>query len=316
MTQSIYEFTLPLPITQATRQTAQEFANQQPNPNKAEQVRLNTLAVLVVQDYLQLMEIPTRLTASDSWNRVLRLCADVADLQVTGLGRLECRPVLPNQTLCSVPPETWSDRIGYVVVELDETAESAQILGFVPRATTETLPLNQLRSPEDLLDHLAELRHPQPSAVANLSQWMQGAIDESWQTLEALLNPVQLSPAIAFRTRDSDRGLATQSPAKPINLDGIIAALAVDANPQSDGSMEVSIQLHPPIDGFLPLGTRFFMLNEQGESMLNEEGEVELDATANGTEDRLELQMGGTPGERFTIQISLNQTQFTQDFVI
>jgi hypothetical protein len=308
MTRSIYEFALPLPITQATRQTAQDFANQQPNPTKAEQIRLNTLAVLVVQDYLQLMEIPTRLTASDSWNRVLRLCADVADLQVAGLGRLECRPVLPNQTLCPVPPESWSDRIGYVVVELDEAAESAQLLGFVPKATTETLLLNQLRSPEELLDHLAELRHPQPSLVANLSQWMQGAIDESWQTLETLLNPAQLSPAIAFRTRDSDRGLAAQSPAKPIDLDGIVAALAVDAKPQSNGSVEVFIQLHPPTEGFLPLGTQF--------SILNEISEVELETTATGTEDFLEWQISGIPGDRFTIQISLNQTQFTQEFVI
>ncbi|MCY7390786.1 MAG: DUF1822 family protein, partial [Leptolyngbyaceae cyanobacterium CAN_BIN12] len=150
MTQSIDDFALPLPITQIIRQTAQEFANQQPNPQKLEQVRLNTLAVLVVHNYLQLMEIPSSLTASDSWNRVLRLCADMADLQVLGLGRLECRPVLPNQTLCRVPPETWSDRIGYVVVELDEAAESAQLLRFVTRATTEELTLSQFRSPEEL----------------------------------------------------------------------------------------------------------------------------------------------------------------------
>ncbi|MEX0270157.1 DUF1822 family protein [Leptolyngbyaceae cyanobacterium UHCC 1019] len=303
MTQSIYEFALPLPITQATRQTAQEFANQQPNPQKAEQVRLNTLAVLVVEDYLQLMEIPTRLTASDSWNRVLRLGADVADLQVTGLGQLECRPVLPNQTLCSVPPETWSDRIGYVVVELDEASSSAQLLGFVPKAATEELPLNQLRSPEELLDHLAELRHPQPSFVANLSQWMQGAIDESWQTLEALLNPAQLSPAIAFRGR-----LGAQAPAKRIDLNGVAAVLAVDARPIADESTDICLQLHPPIDGFLPVGTRF--------SVLNEVGEVELETTATGTEDFLEWQVGCISGDRFSVQITLNEVYITQDFVI
>ncbi|PZV07805.1 MAG: hypothetical protein DCF22_21405 [Leptolyngbya sp.] len=303
MTQLTDDFALPLPITQATRQTAQAFASQQPNPQKAEQVRLNTLAVLVVHDYLQLMEISTNLPASDSWNRVLRLCADVADLQVAGLGRLECRPVLPNQTLCPVPSETWSDRIGYVVVELDEAAETAQLLGFVPRATTETLLLNQLRSPEELLDHLAELRYPQPSFVANLSQWIQGAIDESWQTLEELLNPAQLSPAIAFRNR-----LAAQSPAKSINLAGVVVALAVDVRPQADGSTDVFIQLHPPIDGFLPVGTQF--------SVLNEVGEVELETTATGTEDFLEWQIGGRQGDRFTVQIAHNQTQFTQDFII
>ncbi len=303
MTQSIYEFALPLPITQATRQTAQEFANQQPNPNKAKQVRLNTLAVLVMQDYLQIMEIPTDLTASDSWNQVLRLCADMADLQVTGLGRLECRPVLPNQTFCSVPPETWGDRIGYVVVELDEAAGSAQLLGFVPRASTEELPLSQLRSPEDLLDHLAALRHPQPSVLVNLSQWLQGAIDESWQTLEALLNPAPFSPAIAFRNR-----LATQTPAKLIDLNGILLALAIDVRPQANSSTDICLQLHPPTDGSLPIGTRF--------AILNEVGEVELETIATGTEDFLEWQIGGTLGDRFTIELSLDQAQFSQDFII
>jgi len=303
MTQLTYQFALPLPITQATRQMAQEFANQHSNANKADQVRLNTLAVLVVQDYLQLMDIPTNLTASDSWNQVLRLCADVADLQVAGLGRLECRPVLPNQTLCPVPPETWTDRIGYVVVELDEAAESAQLLGFVPRATTEELPLSQLRSPEELLDHLAELRYPQPSALANLSQWIQGAIDEGWQTLEELLNPAQLSPAIAFRGR-----LGTQTPSKRIDLNGVAAVLAVDARPLADESTDICLQLHPPIDGFLPIGTRF--------SVLNEVGEVELETTATGTEDFLEWQVGCTSGDRFSVQVSLNEVHITQDFVI
>ncbi len=303
MTQSTYQFALPLPITQATRQMAQEFANQHSNANKADQVRLNTLAVLVVQDYLQLMDIPTNLTASDSWNQVLRLCADVADLQVAGLGRLECRPVLPNQTLCPVPPETWTDRIGYVVVELDEAAESAQLLGFVPRATTEELPLSQLRSPEELLDHLAELRYPQPSALANLSQWIQGAIDEGWQTLEELLNPAQFSPAIAFRGR-----LGTQTPSKRIDLNGVAAVLAVDARPLADESTDICLQLHPPIDGFLPIGTRF--------SVLNEVGEVELETTATGTEDFLEWQVGCTSGDRFSVQVSLNEVHITQDFVI
>ena len=69
------DFSLSLPITQAARRIAQEFAAEQPTPQKSEQVRLNTLAVCVVNDYLQMMAIPTDLTANDSWNPVVRLCA-------------------------------------------------------------------------------------------------------------------------------------------------------------------------------------------------------------------------------------------------
>ncbi|NES86616.1 MAG: DUF1822 family protein, partial [Moorea sp. SIO2B7] len=75
---------LHLPITEEARQTAQKFAQEQPNYQKAAQVRLNTLAIWVVNDYLKLMGITTNLTAGDSWNRLLRMCADVADLEIIG----------------------------------------------------------------------------------------------------------------------------------------------------------------------------------------------------------------------------------------
>ncbi len=60
-TYQLDDFALKLPISQIARITAQQFANQQPNPEKAEQVRLNTLAVWVVNDYLQMMDIATDL---------------------------------------------------------------------------------------------------------------------------------------------------------------------------------------------------------------------------------------------------------------
>src|SRR6478672_10226529 len=104
-TQEIEDYSLPLPITQTAYNTAQRFSLQQPNPQKAEQVHLNTLAVYAVNDYLQLMGIPTEVTAGDSWNPVMRLCTDVADLEVTGKGRLECRPVKISESTCHVPLE-------------------------------------------------------------------------------------------------------------------------------------------------------------------------------------------------------------------
>jgi hypothetical protein len=129
-TNEMEDFALPLPITRMARRTAEEFANRQPTPQKAEQVRLNTLAVCVVNDYLQMMGIPTDLSVGDSWNPVVLLGADVADLEVTGVGRLECRPVRMHQQTCHIPPEVLSDRIGYVVVQIDESSLEATVLGF------------------------------------------------------------------------------------------------------------------------------------------------------------------------------------------
>ena len=328
MTHRTYEFALTLPLTQGARRTALEFASQQPTPAKAEQVRLNTLAVLVMQDYFQLMEIPTDLQAGDGWDPVMRVCMDVADLELPGVGRLECRPVKPDCDRCLVPAETWEDRVGYVVVQVDEASSEAQILGFVPMVNDEELALNQLRSPEDLLDHLYELRqslvtiptgssrvNPTREVVAqtvtHLSSWLQNAVREGqdaiaagWQTVEQVLNPVALSPAYAFR-----RGGSSVRYAKRIHLGNDVVAFVVDVRSETDFEHAIRLQLHP-VDGGtqLPRGLQL--------AVLDQTGEVLIDAQATGNEDFLELQIDGATGEEFQVQIQLNSFENTQSFVI
>ena len=151
---------LILPITEAGRQVATAFANRQPTQKKMEQVHANTLAVWVVNDYLQLMSIPTQLEVGDSWNPVVQLSADVADLEVVGIGRLECRPVASGAATCYVPPEVWWDRVGYVGVEIHASLRRATLLGFTPTAAeTEHFPLAQLQPLEALLAHLSKCFH-------------------------------------------------------------------------------------------------------------------------------------------------------------
>lgn len=154
---SITNLTLRLVLTQTAKKIAQVFAAQQPTPQKQQQVQLNTLAVCLMNDYLQKMKIQTDLASGDSWNPVLRLCSDVADLLVVGVGRLECRPIMPKQTVCVVPPEVWEDRIGYVVVEIDTLHRKANLLGFASRVTSDELPLNQLQPPRKLISYLQKI---------------------------------------------------------------------------------------------------------------------------------------------------------------
>ncbi len=310
MTNDIYEFALPLPITQGARQIAQGFAKQQPTPTKAEQVRLNTLAVLVTQDYMQLMDIPTNLSAGDSWNPVMRTCTNVADLELPGVGRLECRPVKPNEERCQVPAETWEDRIGYVVVQVDESSQAAQILGFVPAATDEELSLSDLRSPEELLEHLDALRSsPVERTLTNLSTWLQNtlqsgqqAIAAGWQAVEQVLTPSELSHAYAFRRNSVRR-------AKRIVLGDQAIALVVDMQAETAEQIAIRLQLHP-VDNHpnLPPGLQM--------AILDDTGNVVIDATATGNEDFLELQIDGASGEVFHLQMRLNSFQDTQAFVI
>jgi len=322
MTHSTHEFALTLPITQTIHQTASTFARQQPTPAKAEHVRLNTLSVLVVQNYLQLMEIPTDLTVSDSWDAVMRVCLDVADLEVPGVGRLECRPVQPNRDRCLVPAETWEDRVGYVVVQIDESASEAQILGFVPSVSEEEVLLNQLRSPEDLLDHLDQLRQVRTAVseatparvervLTDLGNWLQStlqegqqAIAQGWQMVDQVLNQSALSPAYAFR-----RAGTSVRRAKRVQLGGVTVALIVEVQVETDYQTDIRLQLHPVDDQMnLPTGLQM--------AVLDVDDQVVIDAQATGAEDFLELQIDGASGEEFSVQLRLNSFEDTQAFVI
>jgi hypothetical protein len=208
--QMLNETVLPMPITRKAIQTAEQFAAGIPHPQKSEQVYLNTLAVQAVHDYLQLMGIDTNLQQSDSWNPVVRMCEDVADLMVTGLGKLECRPVLseiikdletPIQSstvpLCPIPLEVQDERIGYVVVDINQQTKKATLLGFTKTAGTGELFWHQLESVDALFDHLDSLTQPQ----VRLSQWLENVFETDWQDATSLLETTT-NPASPQR-RDS-----------------------------------------------------------------------------------------------------------------
>lgn len=150
-------FALPLPISQAAHRIASHLASQQYTSQKASQVRLNTIAVCVVNDYLQMLGIATELANSNIWKPAVRLTADMADLEIVGVGTLECRPVQKHNQTCYIPAEVWSNRIGYVVVQIDKSLREAALLGFSETAAIEELPLNKLRPVEDLIEHLHQL---------------------------------------------------------------------------------------------------------------------------------------------------------------
>lgn len=150
---------IPLPLT--AHQLADAFAAQQPTPEQSDRVRRNTLVVWAVNQYLTLLDVTTDVSAGDSWNPILRSGEDVADLVLPDLGRLECRPFMPGEAEIRLPEEVRTDRIGYVAVELGADLKQAWILGFIPSLDVmnpaTVLRRNELRSREELLDHLFRL---------------------------------------------------------------------------------------------------------------------------------------------------------------
>lgn len=188
--------TISVPLRRADRQQAQTFKDLQPIAEKAEQVYENTLAVLATHHYLDMIDIPTDLENSYSQNPIAFLSTNVADLYVPeARGRLECRVVRAGEETCFIPEEVWSDgnqgdRIGYVVVQLNETNTEAIVLGFVPEVSVERLPLSYLRSLDDLIETIyAPVLSPLPvlaNTFVQLQQWLENQVEKIWQPTETL----------------------------------------------------------------------------------------------------------------------------------
>lgn len=148
-----------VPLVQTAYKIAEQFSLRQKDPQKAKQVYFNSLAVYAVRFYMKCMGIETDWEKSESWEFVTQTLLDVADLDLPGLGKLECRPVLLESESVSIPLDVHEDRIGYVVVQFDDSLDHATLLGFFAIAPKEEeLSLNQLQPLEDLPEHLEKFR--------------------------------------------------------------------------------------------------------------------------------------------------------------
>ncbi|MFB2891612.1 DUF1822 family protein [Aerosakkonemataceae cyanobacterium BLCC-F50] len=151
-----------VPLTSKAYKLAKSFQSQYENPAKATQVYLNTLAVYAVNTYCQCLSIETNLEASESLNPVMQSLMNIADLEIEGIGKLECRPVLPEDEDCFISAETWSNRLGYVAVEINDSSREATLLGFYLPAYTlemrERIYLKDFQPLETLLDYLDRLK--------------------------------------------------------------------------------------------------------------------------------------------------------------
>jgi Protein of unknown function (DUF1822) len=322
--QDLENIAIPLPITTETREIARNFARQQADREKAKQVLHNTLAVLTVKNYLEMLGIATDLSNSDSWNPVMRVCDNVADLDILDLGKLECRPLQSSDTSCHIPMEVWDSRLGYVMVKIDDSLRKALLLGFMAQVASEEIAVADLQPIEALIDRLHDLRAlTTNSAVINLGEWFNNIFTPGWSTVETLLNPRQLIPAWGFRNAESADFNSKQPTsadetehvqrAKLINL-GIQlkdrpVVLLVDISPEANGSMAVTLQVHPSSNAAYLPETLILRVVESS-------GQVFMEAQARSRDNFIQLQFSGEAKELFTVQIMLDDAELTEQFQI
>ena len=298
----IEEKSIPLPITSRALRMAQQFADQQPTQEKKEQVYFNTLAVCVVNDYMEIMDIPTDLLGADSWNPAMRLYADVADLKLPELGHLECRPVRSG-TLCYIPPEVPDDRIGVVVVEIDALHQEATLLGFAKTVRPGEFSINQLQPIDDLLEHLERLERNQ--AEVNLREWLQNIFEAGWQSVEEILAPI--APNLAFRKRSG----VTRAKLVDLGIQllGHSVVMIVTLTPVTSVEIQIMLQVHPTDEqAYLP--------NNLTVKVLDEEGAAVMEAHARTANTHITLEFSAQLGERFSVRLELGDMSNTSNFVV
>lgn len=289
-------FTAPLGIK--THRQAEEFRQQQKTPQKGKQVYLNTLAVSAVEFYLKCMGIKTDVAASDSFDPVMQTLMDVADLEVSNLGKLECRPVLPNQEFMEIPAEVWSDRIGYVAVQMIPSLKEATLLGFVETARGEKLDLSELGSLEYFLEYMSKLK-----PLVKLSQWMDNIFDAGWQAVETLWPQQQPQLAFNFRKRDGVERV------KQLDLEWADdrVALLVAMDGELDAERNIVVEVHPSGgQTYLPDNLQLMVL--EGEEML-------MQVVAKSSKN-IQCEFQGEQGESFSIKVGMGSTSVTERFII
>ncbi len=310
----IYDFmtpdsiTLTLPITSRAMEFARQFAQQQFTPAKRDRVCLNTLAVCTVNNYLEMMGFETNLPGGDSWHPIARMGGNVADLEVNGIGKLECIPVRAEDTEYAIPAEVWLDRVGYLFVEINLAAQFATIRGFIPQATA-IVSRDRLRSPEDLIDRLHGLM---ATPLVRLDRWLDGLEEtfiNGWQSIESLFT----TPELAFRsisvpTRPDliQRGKVVDL---GIQLSSNQIALVVELSPIEDRD-RIQVRLKVcPVD-------RAYLLSNIQLIILDEFDRVFLEAQSRSADSLIQLEFTGTPGEKFGVVVKLGNAEVIEQFTI
>ncbi|MEA5467161.1 DUF1822 family protein [Leptothoe sp. PORK10 BA2] len=207
MTSSTDLLSLFVPLTTADREQAERIARLQVTDEEATRVYRNTLAVLATAQYLKMLDIDSDLEASYSFNPAVQLVADMADLYIPETRRcIECRSVHPGESRVYIPEEVWEDRLGFVIVQINDNGTRADLLGFVTEVSIEQLPLSYLHP----LDELVDVIEDTPTLVTVLSDWLQGKVSEAWRTLTEIAQPPidNLRPTFRHRSFTQNNELA------------------------------------------------------------------------------------------------------------
>lgn len=306
-----------VPINSQMIQFAENLSQQQLSERKKREIYLNTLAILAVDFYCKCMEIKTELNKSYGLDNVMLSLMNTASLFIKDKGLLECRPVLPREKYCQIPPEVTSERIGYMIVEIDDNDRKARIIGFVESVDNQDkLSLVVLRPLEDFLAYLHKLQFAEiaktpvtqiSESLVKLSKWFEGLLDSGWESELAFAKDISPINTTTEKSVKQEVGgakfIQLIHPSEPVLL--ILRQTRLNGD-----EVEIVLRLYPASESiFLLDGIQMTLLDEQDKPI----PQLEKQAKASNW---LQLRFKGNIGDKFSLRISLGSESITEKFVI
>ncbi len=298
--------TFTVNLTQKAHQLAEIFCNNHSNLQKSEQVYLNTLAIYSVNHYLQCLGFTTDWKASNSYDVIMQSFLDIADLEVIDRGKLECRVVLPDAEFVNIPQEVWNARIGYIIVQLDESLETATLLGFIPRVAKEQLPLNQLRKLEEFPQYLQQITPP-----IDLNEWFEDVLQQGWKTLESLFNTESVGNLnLSFKDASHLQIEEVAQAVKRIEFGEVSVLMLAALKSEEDKQINVRLRIYPDSEEkYLPENLKLAILSDSGETL--------KEVTSRSIDNFIQLpSFRCSSQESFKIKLSFNNICFTESFFL
>ncbi|MCC5636993.1 DUF1822 family protein [Nostoc sp. CHAB 5844] len=156
-------------------------------------------------------------------------------------------------------------------------------------------------------------QQPQSCSVqVNLSRWLEGIYDNTWEAIETFLLFNSNSLALNFRSSFGS-GVGSIKRAKLIDLgmeiESQTVVLLVAFMPEDSQQFSIRVQLHPANGEYLPVNIKLALLLESGEMIQQ--------VQAREQDNYIQLKrFDGEVGECFSIQITFDSYQITENFVI
>jgi Protein of unknown function (DUF1822) len=171
---------------------------------------------------------------------------------------------------------------------------------------------------------LAYFRHLEPSAITlpvreremeifketrtKLSRWLQGIVDEGWQTIDALINT---ETNLALATRNTFLATGTKA-GKLINLGmqlgGQTIAMMITVTQEAEEKIGINLQVYPTGgESYLPPDLKL--------TLLSKAGKILQEVRSRSQDSYIQLKsFKGEPGKRFSIEISLSDASVKEEF--